>query len=103
MELSEQYRIAALQWCDAEAAADLLENTKSAVLAEKMQSYTDMAVNKAEMMVKASQGWKDFIEKMVSARKTANRLKVQVEFLKMKFYEQNSHEATARAEMKLGS
>lgn len=100
--LSERYRLAALAWVDAEAAASLLEDTKSAVLAEKMQSYPDISVNKAETSVKASPEWRDHIEKIVAARKTANRLKVQMEFIKMKFFERNSSEATARTEMKMG-
>ena len=36
--ISEEYRIVAKQWVDAEAAASLLEDTKSAVLAQKMAS-----------------------------------------------------------------
>lgn len=98
---SEQFRIVAKQWVDADAAASLLEDTKSAVLAERMQAHADLAVNRAEQIVKSSPEWRDHVEKMVSARKQANRLKVQMEYLRMKFSEWQSHEATKRTEARL--
>ena len=88
-------------WVDAEAAASLLEDTKSAVLAERMIALGDMAVNKAEMTVKASQEWKDNLRTISMARQAANRLKVQMEYLRMKFSEWQSHEATKRTEARL--
>lgn len=101
LPISEQYRIVAKQWVDAEAAASLLEDTKSAVLSQRMSALGDMPVSKAEMNVKASAEWSEFIEKMVEARKLANRLKVQLEYLRMRSGEWQSSEATKRAEMKL--
>lgn len=101
LPISEQYRIVAKQWVDAEAAASLLEDTKSAVLSQRMAALGDMPVSKAEMTVKASTEWREFIEQMVEARKSANRLKVQLEYLRMRSGEWQSAEATKRAEMKL--
>lgn len=98
---SEQFRIVAKQWVEADAAANLLEDTKSAVLSERMQALGDMPVSKAEATVKASPEWRDFIGTMVDARKTANRLKVQMEYLRMKFQEWSSENANRRAEMRL--
>lgn len=98
---SEQYRIVAKSWVDADAAASLLEDTKSAFLSQRMQRHADLAVSKAEAIVKSSPEWSDFIEKMVAARKQANLLKVQLEYLKMKFQEWSSENATKRAEMRL--
>lgn len=98
---SEQFRIVAKQWVDADAAASILEDTKSAVLSERMQALGDMPVTKAEAIVKASPEWRDHVEKMVAARKQANRLKVQMEYLRMKFSEWQSHEATKRTEARL--
>lgn len=98
---SEQYRITAKQWVDADAAANLLEETKSAVLARLMAQQGDMPVSRAEMNVKSGKDWKDFIESMVEARKNATFLKVKIEYLRMKFQEWNSETATKRAEMKL--
>lgn len=101
LPLSEQFRIIAKKWVDADAAANILEETKSAVLSKKMADLGDMPVSKAEMTVKASDDWRSFIEEMVASRKEAARLKVQLEYIRMKFHEWQSYEATKRAEMKL--
>lgn len=98
---SEQFRLVARKWVDADAAASLLEDTKSAVLSQRMQALAEMPVSKAEAIVKSSPEWQDHIEKMVAARKQANLLKVQLEYLRMKFSEWQSHEATKRQEMRL--
>lgn len=99
--ISEEYRIVAKQYVDADAAASLLEELKSATLSQYMQTYGDIPVSRAEMQVKASDFWVEYIKKMVEARKSANRLKVQLEYIRMKFSEEQSAEATARAERRL--
>lgn len=99
--LSEQFRIIAKKWVDADFAASLLEETKSSFLAKQMAMQGDMPVSRAEMIVKASQEWTDFIRTMVEAREKAALLKVQLEYIRMKFNEWQSFEATRRAEMKL--
>ena len=98
---SEQFRIVAKQWVDAEAAASILEDTKSAFLAERMQALGDMPVSKAEMTVKASAEWRDELRSISMHRQVANRLKVQMEYIRMKFMEWQSENATKRAEMRL--
>ena len=99
--LSEQYRVVAKSWVDAEAAASLLEETKSAVLARMMLAQGDMPVSRAEMNVKASDEWREFIHRMVEACEKAAFLKVKLEYIRMRHSEHQSHEATKRAEMKL--
>jgi hypothetical protein len=101
LPLSEQYRIIAKKWVDADSAANLLEETKSAFLAKMMAMQGDMPVSRAEMNVKASAEWTDYVTKMVRAREQAALLKAQLEFIRMRFAEWNSMEATKRAEMKL--
>jgi hypothetical protein len=98
---SEQYRIVARKWVEADAAASLLEDTKSAFLSQRMQAHADLPVSRAEAMIKGAPEWVDFVEKMVAARKQANLLKVQLEYLRMKFSEWSSENATKRAEMRL--
>ena len=98
---SEQFRIVAKSWVDAEAAASLLEDTKSAVLAEKMLALGDMPVSKAEMIVKGSKEWRGELLSITTNRQVANRLKVQMEYIRMKFMEWQSQNATKRAEMRL--
>jgi hypothetical protein len=98
---SEQYRIVSKQWVDADAAASILEDTKSAVMSERMLALGEMSINKAEALVKASPEWRRHIEAIVNARRAANRLRVQLEYLKMKFQEWSSENANKRAEMRL--
>jgi len=103
--ISEQYREAANNWVEADAAASLLEETKSAIFADMtgklISENIKLAVNRAEVLVKSSPQWKDHVTKMVEARRTANLHKVQCEYLKMRFSEQQSIEATHRAEARL--
>ena len=99
--LSEQYRIVAKKWVDADGAANMLEETKSAVLSRMMVELGDMPVSKAEMQVKASDAWREHITQMVEARSQASLLKVQMEYIRMKFHEWQSHAANRRAEIKL--
>jgi hypothetical protein len=99
--ISEQYRLVAKKWVDAEAAASILEESKSAFLSRLMSNLGDISVSKAEMTVKASNEWQEYIEGMVTARQHATLLKVQLEYLRMRFQEWNSENATRRAEIRL--
>lgn len=99
--ISEQYRVIAKAWVEADGVARLLEETKTAVLAQWVKSHGDMAVNAAEREVKASPQWEEFIDKMVTARTQANLKKVQMEYIRMKAMEHQSMEATKRSEMRL--
>lgn len=101
MPVSEQYRLVAKEWVEADSAARLLEETKTAVLAQRMRALGDMPASHSEREVKASDEWNDFISKMVRARTQANLKKVQLEYIRMQFSENQSFEATKRAEMKL--
>lgn len=99
--LSEQFRAAAQEWVALDAAASLLEETKTAVLAKMKSAHGDIPDSHAERKVKSSPEWNDFIEKMVKAREAAALKKVYLEYLRMKFTEWNSENATRRAEMRL--
>jgi len=103
--ISELYRLAALAWADADEAASLLEETKSAVFSQMvlrlLASDPKKAMNRAEAEVKASLQWSELIKTMVKSRGSANRLRVDVDVLRMRAMEYQSQEATKRAEMKL--
>jgi putative sterol carrier protein len=99
--ISEQYRLAAKDWVEKDSAANLLEETKSAVMSQMMARLGDIPVSHAERAVKSSEQWMDFITKMVRAREAANLAKVRCEFIRMKFQEWSSFNATKRAEMRL--
>lgn len=99
--ISEEYRVIAKKWVDADSAATLREETKSAFYSQLMLEHKDIPVNRAEIAVKASEAWQEYVAEMVQARKDANLLKVQLKYIEMKFYEWQSYNATRRAEMKL--
>lgn len=99
--LSERYRLAAKEWVELDNKARLLEETKSAVLSQQMTALGDMPVSKAELKVKASPFWTEFVTEIVEARTSANLKKVELEWLRMRFSEQQSREATERAERKM--
>lgn len=100
--LSERYREAAKRWVEADAAASLMEESKTLCLAERInQMPDDWSMAKKEAAVKASPGWKDYIKSMVDLRTEANMRRAEVEWIKMRFQEWVSEQATARTEAKL--
>jgi len=99
--LSEQYRLVAKAWVDADAAANLLEETKGATLSERMLALGDMPVSKAEMTVKGSPEWHLYLEEMVAARKEANLRKVHMKYIEMRFSEWQAADANQRSERRL--
>ena len=98
---SELYREAATRWADLDAAARMLEEGKSAVLSQRMAQCGDMPVSKAELQVKASPFWADYIKKMVNAKTAANKARIEMEFVKMQAWEQQSRQAYERQEMRM--
>lgn len=100
---AEQYRIVAKDYVALKAAADMLEECKSATLAKRMAALGDMPVSRAEMAVKASDEWAGYIKTMVNAREQAELKRVHLEYIRMKFQEWSSANATQRAEMRLAS
>jgi hypothetical protein len=99
--LSQIYLEAAEDWCDKEAAAQLLEDCKSAVMSQRQTALGDLPVNRAEQIVKASPGWHEHLEKIVEARRIANLAKVQCEYIKMRQMEWISHQANDRVGSRL--
>lgn len=101
LPFSEQFRLCAKDWVEKDAAARLLEETKTAVLSRMISRQGDITHAKAERIVKSSDEWHDFIKGMVDARTAANLAKVRKEFVEMKSWEFRAADATKRAEMKL--
>ena len=98
-ELSER----GLAWADANAAAEALEETKSTVLAEIMAEHIHGGATaaKAEILAKASKAYREHVDRMVSARKAANRARVRFDTYKAFIELARSRESTRRAEAKL--
>lgn len=99
--ISEQYRLAAMDWVAMDAASRMLEEGKTTYLAQQKARLGDMPDSKAEKLVKSSPEWADYIKKMVNAKTAANRQKVELDFLRMRHMERTSEEANARSERKL--
>lgn len=98
---SEQFRLVAKDWVEKDGAARMFEETKTAVLAQRMKAMGDVPAAHAERDVKASDEWREFIKSLVDAKTAANLAKVKMEYIRMKFNEWQSAEANKRAEMKL--
>lgn len=99
--LSQIYLEDAEDWVDKEAAAQLLEDTKSAVMAQRQLALGDIPVNRAEQIVKASPEHYADIERIVEARRVANLAKVRLEYRRMQHMEWVNHEANHRAGSRL--
>lgn len=99
--VSDLWREAAENWVILEAAANILEETKSSVLSQMMVEKGDIPVSRAEMQVKASPEWDRHIHSIADARTKANKAKVLVDYYKMRHHEEMSRQATDRLEAKL--
>lgn len=100
---SQRYAEAGHDWADKEAAAQILEDTKSATMAQWQAELGDIPVNRAEQIVKATPKWKEYVKNCVEARRQANLAKVKLEVIRMEWAEWNNSEANARQEMKMTS
>jgi hypothetical protein len=101
LPVSEQYRLAAQQWVKVDAAARMLEEGKSAYVAQQINKLGDIPHAKADRMVRASPEYADYIKKMVNAKTAANEMKEELAWLKMRHMERTSEEANNRSERKL--
>ena len=99
--ISEQYRLAAQEGVELDAADRMLDEGKSAFIAQQINSMGDMPHSKADRVVRASKAYADYIKKMVTTKTIANRQKVELDYLKMRHMENTSAEANARSERKL--
>jgi hypothetical protein len=98
---SDLYREAGELWADYEAAATLLEDCKTATLAQWCNEQGDIPVNRAEQKVKSSPEWRRYLEDMVEARRKANVAKVRLESIKMRSMEWHAKSANYRAEARI--
>lgn len=97
---SELYREAATRWSDLDAAARLLEETKTAVFSQRvtelLRDFPHYSLSKAEQSIKGSDHWLEYLDKMVRARTQANRAKIEVEYVRMKHWEEAQDRADER-------
>lgn len=89
-------------WADKNAAADLLEENKKTLLAHLTLNHLEGSSKAAaETKALAEPGYQAHIEKMVAARKEANRAKVNYDSRKVWTELRRSVEATHRQEQKM--
>jgi hypothetical protein len=99
--LLEAWRLRAMTYVDLDAGARLLEDTKSAVFAQRCKAQGDVSVARAEMEVRASTAWADHLKVVVEARTKANRAKIEADYAKAKLMEQAQNRADERQQMRL--
>ena len=106
-DLAEQFRIAAEEWADLDAAAFMLSETKTTVLEELKHKYVrekgEMADNKCERLVKATvPGWREFLREMTEARRKANMAKATLDYLRVKERQIDRGSWDQRTERRMG-
>lgn len=89
------------EWADAQAAADILEETRRSVLAKLMNEAPHASIAGKEMQALADGEYRTFVENMVRARKAANKARVRYDSAKVLAELRRSEESTRRAEMSL--
>jgi hypothetical protein len=103
--LSEQFRLIGKQWAELDAAARMREEGKTTFLSslksKLIEADAKMSETKAERIVKSGDEWRSYLADMIKDRNAANKLKIDMEYLRMRHSEQQSIEATARAERRL--
>ena len=100
-ELFQKLTQAGEEWADRQAAYNILEDTKTAVLARLMMKSTAASVAAKEVEAKASIEFQGHVETTQDAMKAALKAKVRYEAIKTWIDLRRSEEATRRAEMKL--
>jgi len=100
--ISERFRIVAKAWVEADKAASLREECKTATLSQLALALNEKSVAAAEQKVKASPEWMEYLRAMVEARADANLKKVQLEYLRILEREMDRSEWMQRTERKMG-
>ena len=103
-DLVEQIRLRGEDWADKNSAAEMLEETKSIVLAQqavKFMGNGDSAA-KADAQARASDLYKEHVLKMVEARRDANKARVRYDAGKVYAELLRTKAATERSQMELG-
>jgi hypothetical protein len=89
------------EWADKQAAYNVLEDTKNAVLAKLMMKSQAPSVAAREIEAKASAEYTGHVEATQAAMKEALKAKVKYESIKVWIDLRRSEEATRRVEMRL--
>lgn len=85
------------EWAEANAAADMLDETKKTLIAKLMNESTATTMSAKEMEALASETYKGHVTLMVEARRCANYAKVKYDSAKMFSELLRTQAATERA------
>lgn len=85
------------EWADANAAAEILEETKKTVLAELMGGYQGSNAER-ERTALADSAYRLHLVNMVKARREANRARVRYDSVRVLAEMRRTQESTRRAE-----
>lgn len=103
--IAERFRIVAHQFCDADAAASLMEELKTTTLAKMKADIIEqrgaMADNTAERLAKCSPAWTEYVTEMCGHKAKATKLKLQLEHLRMLDRKEDREAWAARTEMRM--
>lgn len=88
-------------WAEKQAAFNVLEDTKNAVLSKLMLESDAPSVAAREVEAKASDGYAEHVKATQEAMKAALKAKVKYQAIQVWIDLKRSEEATRRAEMKL--
>lgn len=104
--LEERHAIAGREWTEAAAEARRYRENKSMMrermIAEVLKERGDMPHNKARHLVEASDGWSDFMGKLIEAANRAGELKEVYENLKLEIEMDRRRDIQASLERKYG-
>lgn len=96
-EIYRRLESAGDDWVDKNAAAELFEETKKTVLAERMTIFQGSSAER-ERMALADAVYKLHLTNMVMARKEANRARVKYDSVRVLAELRRTQESTRRAE-----
>lgn len=101
-EIFHRLEQAGNDYADKEAAASLLEETKNTMLSECMSDWPEDSNAGAETKARRDPRYKEHLEKMVEARRQANRAKVKYFSVQAWIELKRTQEATERVKVQKG-
>jgi len=104
--VSERFRLARKKWADLDAEAKQLEKCKETAFDELVLQLMQCAFDNSERIresdikreVRTSKAWKEYLSRMIEARRIANHAKAEADALDMRKTEIAQKNAAARDE-----
>ena len=102
--LREKWRLASVDWVEADDKASRAEEGRSIFLNELINALIEAGQKKtdAERLARTCEEWKRYVRKMHELRRLANLAKIEMGNRDRMYWEATSMEANARAERRMG-